>query len=190
MSAPFTFGQRSTHTQWVSCFNSSSAGRAAYVQRIYGSETEAALKAFDWAQVDVIYHGAMQGLNHTCMYFAKLVYRRSIMGGIFVDYPERTQVQNGRLINLGGPRGAERTAVWSWLEVMHSPSYGLGGGHSMGQGNLWMYVARGSGLWFNPGRVLILSDTFDLAVYLNLTKTYSARSPGSKSVLMQKGASF
>ena len=47
-----------------------------------------------------------------------------------------------------------------------------------------MYIARGSGLWFQAGRVLALSDVWDLAVYLNATSIYNPRSVGSKTGLM------
>ena len=48
-----------------------------------------------------------------------------------------------------------------------------------------MYLARGSGVWFDPGRVLAVSDVYDLAVYLNATHSYNPRSVGSKTALMQ-----
>ena len=54
----------------------------------------------------------------------------------------------------------------------------------MGQHNLWMYIARGSGVWFNPGRVLALSDVWDLAVYLNATHRYNPRVVASKTMLI------
>ena len=112
------------------------------------------------------------------------VYRKHIIGSTFVDYPERTRIPNGALINRGGPRQGPTSQVaktWPWIEVLHAPRAGV---TSMAHGNLWMYIARGSGLWFNPGRVLALSDTWDLAVYLNVTRTYNPRSTGSKTWLL------
>ena len=49
---------------------------------------------------------------------------------------------------------------------------------------MWMYIARGSGTWFNPGRVLALSDVWDLAVFLNATREYNPRLVASKTYLM------
>jgi len=119
-------------------------------------------------------------MNQTCLGRAAMVYRRSIVGATFVDYPERTNIPHGGLINLGGPRAPARWRRWPWTEVLHSPGWGRG----MVDGQLWMYIARGSGLWFDPGLVLELSDTYDLAVFLNATKNYNPRSAGSKAGLM------
>ena len=51
--------------------------------------------------------------------------------------------------------------------------------------NLWMYVVRGSGLWFSPGLVLELSDALDLAMFLNMSKNYSTSQYGSKMALIE-----
>lgn len=108
------------------------------------------------------------------------------MGANFVDYPMRSHIANSEAINRGGPRinltAPPPIRAWPWVEVMHSPHYGIG---SQGHGNLWMYMARGTGLWFDPGRVLVLSDVWDLALFLNETSRYAPRLPSAKTALMQ-----
>ena len=47
-----------------------------------------------------------------------------------------------------------------------------------------MYVARGSGLWYDAGRTLVCSDTIDLANYMNDTK-YSPRVGDTKPPLFE-----
>ena len=47
---------------------------------------------------------------------------------------------------------------------MHTP-YG-GTSH----GVLWMYSARGSGLWYDTGRTLVVSDTIDVLNFLNASR--------------------
>ena len=175
---------------WTSCFNASAA-RSTYAAALYGSS--AAAFEFDWQRVDVIYAGLISSLNKSCLHSPEVsratpVYRKSIVGApgvTFVNYTLRSNIANGGQVNLGGQRTPGRIVRWPWTEVTHSPN---GGDRFMASGNLWMYVARGSGLWFDPGRVLELSDTFDLAIYLNLTRHYHSRSTGSKSVLLQNGA--
>lgn len=172
----------SNHTDWLSCFDAEGS-RRRYAHEIYGSA--AAEMLLDWRQLDVVYPQHLIGLNRTCWFNSKFVYRRGILGATFIDYPQRRLIPNGEMINRGGQRMSElhppHISRWPWVEVMHSPSYGVG---SMSTGNLWMYVARGSGLWFRPGRVLALSDVFDLAVYLNATSYYNARNPSSKAQLL------
>ena len=142
---------------------------------------------FHWSQIDVVYPHLLQGLNHTCLFGGSHVYRKGIIGGTFVDYPSRLGIANGAAINRGGARlnlsNSAYNQTWPWMEVLHSPGHD----HTSKQGhdNLWMYMARGSGVWFNPGRVLVLSDTWDLAVYMNVTDRYSPRLVGTKTWLMQ-----
>lgn len=172
---------RSTTLDWLRCFDAA-ATQPRYVQALYG----AFVPTFDWARLDVIFPDLLVGLNRTCLRLSKLVNTELILGGVFVDYTERTRVPNGNHINRGGPRvGMQPKSIttWPWVEVMHSPSYGI---RDMEDGNLWMYVARGSGMWFNPGRVLALSDTWDLAEFLNETGRYNYLDLKSKAALMRR----
>ena len=168
---------------WRNCFNTSTS-RATYAQRLYGAEAASeSPDGFTWTNVSVLYPHLLRGqLNGTCFGKADRAYRRSMLGGFFVDYVERRNTVNGDLINRGGPRLPPQIVRWPWTEVMHSNHHGLtsmqGG---VGQGNLWMYVARGSGLWFDPGLVLEFSDTVDLAIYLNTSSSdYHPRSVDQK----------
>ena len=184
--SPF-HGEPTNHTGWQRCFNASGV-RAAYATAIYGTSAAAREQGFNWSHVDVILPPLIPSLNRTCFDHAEQIYRRHIIGFTFVDYPDRANIPNGRVINRGGPRAAARVVQWPLTEVLHSPGYS----HGMVDEQLWMYVARGTGLWFDPGRVLELSDTFDLALYLNSSYgqpyTYNYRSTGSKSILMRNGA--
>ena len=170
----------SNNTAWVQCFNAT-ASHARYAEAIYGSR----FAPLDWSRLDVIYPRLLLGLNKTCLLDSEHVYRREIMGSIFVDYPERTHVANGVLINRGGQRldmsRPPPIRLWPWVEVMHGPHYGVSSQDAQG---LWMYLARGTGVWFNPGRVLAVSDAWDLAVYLNRSTTYNPRIPGAKTALI------
>ena len=176
----------SNHTQWLNCFNSTASLRQ-YTRAIYG--TAEPPDDFDWTKLDAIYlqPKLLVGLNVSCFLNSEHVYRRNILGMVFLDYPERTRIPNGAAINRGGPRldpsKPPPTHHWPWIEVMHSPGYGIA---SQGAGNLWMYIARGSGLWFHPGRVLALSDVWDLAVYLNETAIYHPRFVSTKTVLLRR----
>ena len=173
----------SNHTDWLRCFNTT-ASLAHYTRAIYGTDEPPA--DFEWSMLDVLYPHLLHGFNKTCFFDSDKVYRREIIGAFFVDYPERTRIPNGALINRGGhrldPSRLPPMRTWPWIEVMHAPHYGIS---SQGHGNLWMYIARGSGLWFDPGRVLALSDVWDLALYLNMTHEYNPRLPSSKTYLMQ-----
>jgi len=155
----------------------------AYALALYGTNAAAKEKAFNWSHVDVIYTSLLTGLNQTCFGQAQMIYRKPVIGATFVDYFERAKIDHGAVVNMGGPRASPRIRRWPWTEVLHSPRWGRG----MVDEQLWMYVARGSGLWFHPGRVLELSDTYDLAIYLNATKEYHSRSVGSKAALLQIG---
>ena len=134
----------------------------------------------------MIYTRLVKGLNMTCLLQSEHLYRREIIGAVFIDYPQRTDIPNGGAINRGGKRLNLSEPLplrrWPWLEVLHAPNYGVS---SQGHGNLWMYIARGSGLWFDPGRVLALSDVWDLAVFLNATREYNPRSVASKTTLLK-----
>lgn len=177
---PFLGNGPTNHTEWQHCFDAIGS-RAAYATALYGTSAAAAEDAFRWTHVNVIYPFLIPNLNATCFNAAGMVYRRAVVGATFVDYPERSKIMHGNTVNGGGPRAPPKWRRWPWTEVLHSPSWGRG----MVDEQLWMYVARGSGLWFNPGRVLELSDTSDLAIFLNAS--YSARHTGSKAVLMQLG---
>ena len=177
---PLLGHEPTNHSEWQHCFDAIGS-RTAYASALYGTSAAAAEDAFRWTHVNVIYPSLIPHLNVTCFNAADMVYRRAVVGAIFVDYPERSKIMSGNKVNLGGPRAPPKWRRWPWTEVLHSPSWGRG----MVDEQLWMYIARGSGLWFNPGRVLELSDTSDLAIFLNAS--YSARHTGSKAVLMQLG---
>ena len=168
---------------WMQCFNETA--NANYTRLVYGTNETPA--DFDWRRLDIVYAPLLKKVNMTCLLSTEGVYRRDVQGATFVDYPERTKIPNGAAINRGGLRlnfsQPAPVRTWPWVEVMHSPSYGVS---SMGHGNLWMYLARGSGLWFRPGRVLVLSDVWDLAEFLNLTTIYNPRLPSTKAVLMDR----
>ena len=176
---PPTAGTSSEHSEWLNCFDAN-ATRAKYSQHLYGFPDA----PFEWTELDVIYPKIFAGLNKSCLYDVPHIYRREVQGAIFVDYPERSMVPNGNFINRGGLRynhsAPPLPRIWPWIEVMHNPHYGVS---TQSSSALWMYIARGSGLWFNPGRVLALSDVWDLAQYLNVT-TYEPRHPQSKTILM------
>ena len=137
-----------------------------------------------------MYPHLLFGLNASCFLESEHIYRRQIQGALFIDYPERKRTVNGGAINRGGMRigedGPPQPQTWPWVEIMHDPGYGV---TSQGSHVLWMYLARGSGVWFHPGRVLALSDMWDLAAYLNETHNYNPRAVQSKTVLMLQATS-
>jgi hypothetical protein len=68
----------------------------------------------------------------------------------------------------GGARVPVHVEERQWVEVTHAfPSYQhLWNSERSG---LWMYEARGSGLWHHAGRTLVASDVIDLARFLNVS---------------------
>lgn len=65
---------------------------------------------------------------------------------------------------LGGVRAPPMERDAGWLEVSHTFS-----GYFMERSGLWMYVARGSGLWYNASSTMVVPDAVDLARALNLS---------------------
>ena len=92
-------------------------------------------------------------------------------------------------MNEGGVRitpGQIAPSIWPMVEVLHTTH-----SHSARwerPDNLWMYMARGTGVWFHPGRVLVLSDAWDLAIYLNATSRFKTvlSATAHKTRLMQE----
>ena len=167
---------------WLRCFDAP-ASRVRYAETVYGPGAGA---WFHWTHgLELVYHERLVAWNHSCWYHdAAGVYRRfppikamSSEPLSWVDFrPRSLLMPKRRLDNRGGDRVPARAADWSWVEVIHQP--GLGG--AMALDHLWMYMAKGSGLWFHAGRVLECSDFIDLAMYLglggqNLSLSYPAR---------------
>lgn len=160
------FGEQRPSLAWLNCFDSNSS-RIPYAESVYG---RGAGEWFDWTSgLGLVHPKHMQGLNRSCWFSTKGIYRRyPPIGQVgkdvlsWVDYRPRSDRDGTRHDNRGGPRRPARVVDWSWTEVIHLPH--LGG--AMSNANLWMYAVKGSGLWFNAGRVLDFSDTIDLAIYL------------------------
>ena len=165
-------------TEWLGCFDSSASGRATYMRRLYGVDVRVEEHEADvWASLEVLLTYLLVDVNTSCLDSAAHALPMPRSNAYLVRWLERTQVANGRRANLGGSREPAKAAQWPWTEVLHVPQRGVE--------HLWMYVVRGSGLWFDPGRVLVLSDTFDLAIYLNETHHYNSKVWASKAALLR-----
>ena len=71
----------------------------------------------------------------------------------------------------GGERAPPQSERWPWMEVMHQPNVADDESDArVGTLHLWLYAVRGTGLWYNPGRVLSMADHIDLADYLNFSQ--------------------
>ena len=192
----------SSSMTWLSCFDTSAAATAAYCAVIYGLTASAARiagAAFNWSNVAVIFpqflrRAAAAKLTQSesvtkCLLRSESVYKTEMMHAIWVNY--RSHASTGHVpydhfINRGGSRKPCEPANWGWIEVMHQPSLSISRWYqSSWSDQLWMYVANGSGLWYNAGRTLLCSDSIDLASYLNYTQ-YRRRTGDTKPPLFEE----
>ena len=80
----------------------------------------------------------------------------------------------GAAANEGGHRRPPRRLDGddTWVEVVHRAAVGGATDNPtsrLERQALWMYAARGSGLWYRTGATLVMSDTIDLVHALNFT---------------------
>ena len=166
---------------------------AYYLCRTYGRETAGGLRAYversrfwSWADAQVVWTDrlapgyAFDPLPPDC-HTPKLcrvvpegqLEKDEFHAGLDTKYaPPNTLWRIGtrwvapeeRISNKGGTRDAPTIHDGRWVEVVHTP-YG-GTSH----GVLWMYSARGSGLWYDTGRTLVVSDTIDVLNFLNASR--------------------
>ena len=105
--------------------------------------------------------------------------------GVWVNY--RSTIAAGhtgpyaQYINRGGERTPCQLSTLRWVEVMHMPSLTT----SVWGDQFWLYVARGSGLWYNAGRTLVCSDSIDLAAFMNYSG-YKRRDGATKPPLFEE----
>ena len=167
------------HNQsWLSCFDLSPASTSAYVQAVYGDTGD-----FNWSAANVIWPWYLRQRNDSsnetaerCVIRQASVYKKKLIHAMWPDYrthettghvPTKAHINRGGL-SVNGTRRRCRPTVWGWIEVMHQPSVSVSRWYQASWANqLWVYKARGSGLWYNAGRTLLCSDTIDLAEYLN-----------------------
>ena len=104
--------------------------------------------------------------------------------GSKMEYPVIWQFREdrrceGAQVEFGGQRAALTASNASWVEVFH---YYFVARESR---QVWLYAARGSGVWFKAGRMASFSDTADLARHLGWN-VESARL--HKEALMEEAA--
>ena len=62
----------------------------------------------------------------------------------------------------------------AWVEIFHY--YGGLGTNKFESSLVWLYRARGSGVWYHTGRILAFSDTADLRHYMSSRFNQTVRS--------------
>ena len=196
----------SPNASWLSCIDRSRAATAAYVRAVYRDSR--ALADFDWSTLQVLFTEFLRTNDkdslRDCLLQDERVYKKVFMHVMWLNY--RTQKSLGlypheHYINRGSYpavksslasrrlHAACKPVTWGWLEVLHMPSWSQSRPYQKSWGNqLWMYVVRGSGLWYHAGRTLLCSDTIDLVNYLNYSK-YSARTGDTKPPLFEEAIS-
>lgn len=80
---------------------------------------------------------------------------------------QHVRLCTGDIASEGGKRGWTQIAEGSWREVTHAYIK-----HPLEFKAVFMYAARGSGLWYHTGKTLVLSDHFDVARYVGMEKSY------------------
>ena len=171
-----------------SLLRSTSVALGEYLTHVYGPVDYAARRArseaWDWDNVDVIWLRHLPpSLAGVCTWLRAPRFEGDVFlpsghpncglrpAGLLwvyrfegVCHDERFHSEPER----GGARAPVRIEERQWVEVTHTfPSYQ----HlwSAERSGLWMYVARGSGLWHHAGRTLVVSDVIDLARFLNVS---------------------
>lgn len=152
-----------------------------YLTRVYGADSYAhAMSTWDWLSVDVIwldllddtmvacimsFNSTVQWTAHRAVgFYLPPIGSKQQWPAIFQFRDELSCV--GDHVEMGGSRSAPEDHVVGWVEVFHymrRARYGAADGE---RSNVWMYRARGSGVWVHTGRTLTFNDTYDLKTYI------------------------
>lgn len=149
-----------------------------YLRRVYGSVTEAERLAWRWEMADVIWLDALPVSTRECILTPRTpgVWTVHTAQGFYLppigskmEHPVVWQYREelgcaGDRVEYGGQRTGPRFHAGRWMEVFHyfRPSYSDGYEAS----NLWLYQARGSGVWYWTGNTIVFDDTIDLLLYM------------------------
>jgi len=148
-----------------------------YLNAVYGHNLpDHSVRDWDWRHVDVIWLSALDVLVRTCLMESVTPGRWAAheAQGFFLppigskmEYPVIWQYRAEmgcaqEEANWGGARLRPYAINRSWVEVFHYYGYGKG----LDTPHLWLYQARGSGVYYRPGRTLVFSDHADLVTYL------------------------
>ena len=183
---------------WLSCFDRSAAASEAYVKAVYG---EPGVKTLDWSTLTVVFPWYLSRPDNStsketvdqCLLRSEQVYKKRLINALWVNYTSHRatgHVPTTAFINRGGFPNSTRKpcqqAVWGWVEIMHQPSVSVARWYQVSwTDQLWMYVVRGSGLWYYAGRTLLCKDTVDLAAFLNYS-SYKRRVGDTKPPLFEE----
>lgn len=156
----------------------------SYLAAVYGeADATSAAARWAWEDVDVIYKQFLPVNSVRCDYsqlHANLS-RFSLFAPPVGDVPVGTlwiydrestclsggsacEPYKGDAVDAGG--SLEVNGFWT--EVVHSyrGAYNLWV-HKMEREGFWLYKARGSGVWYNTGRTLVVADRYQLALWIN-----------------------
>lgn len=162
----------------------------AYLAAVYGrAAVQAALRSWDWRRVDVLWLDLLDDQMLGCINRykrkddadqGKLLWAAHGAVGFFLppigskmEWPVVWQYHHenacaGNRTEMGGWRTTpydDRTG--SWVEVFHYARPRRYGSAEGELDHLWLYRARGSGLWVHTGRTLTFDDTIDLQRFLD-----------------------
>ena len=167
----------------------------AYLLGVYGEIPgfDLLVASWSWQQADVVWLDQLDNGTLRCIQRfrrADGTWAAHAASGFFLppigskmEYPVIWQFREerrceGARVEFGGQRAALTARNASWIEVFH---YFV----ASESRQVWLYAARGSGVWFRAGRMACFSDTADLARHIGWN-VESARL--HKGALMEEAA--
>ena len=180
VSCRMTSRSRCTMENISSAMPPGSKALRKYIRLVYGRGAGwQAAPSWNWSHIDYIHFNYLPGaLRRLCSW--KLdrperqgdVFHKTDFGGLFSP-PEslwhyrHEKLCTGDEASKGGARGPPRVLDGTWREVSHVYVK-----HSLERKAVYMYAARGSGLWYYTGKTIIVSDHYDLALHVNMKAVY------------------
>ena len=178
----------------------------AYLHRVYGDTPgfDLLVATWSWRLVDVVWLDKLDKDTLTCIQRfrrADGTWTAHTASGFFLppigskmEFPVIWQFREdrrceGAQVEFGGQRAAPTASNASWIEVFHY----FGDKTIVRESHqLWLYAARGSGVWFKAGRMISFSDTADLARHLgwNVETVYLRKGPLMEAAAARLGSEF
>ena len=154
-----------------------------YLVSVYGCGklTRVRTRSWDWTKIEFIWMDKLpKPLIQRCKWETKAHGKGSVFhlhenplipwaisGALWVNGLRSA----GEPINWGGSRAAPRSVDYGWVEVMHRTFVVAKSTfvNTLEHDGLWLYRARGSGVWYRTGRTFSVSDLADLGIWLAAT---------------------
>ena len=196
---PMVQEQQGSSTDARSCLQTmGETSKRNYLRKVYGSAPHHEASAWKWEMVDVIWLHLLDDAPRHCILLdddvghGHWITHRGV--GFYMPpigskmrYPVVWQYRNelrcaGDRSENGGKRGLPVVVDGTWVEIFHY--YGGLGTNAFEASHLWFYLARGSGVWYFTGPMLVFADTADLVAYLQIH--YNEKQKLSKRQLIQR----